>query len=107
MEKQVHASGYGPPQTGNVSEGSNSVNRYADLGAAGGASQVALAVKSPPASAGDRETGSAPCQKAGTAPHSSTAWKTPWDRGAGRATVHGVTESLTGREATSQEGGAV
>ena len=62
---------------------------------------MALAVKNPPANAGDiRAIGSIPGQEdpleEGMATHSSIlAWRIPMDRGAWRATVHGVTDSQT------------
>ena len=64
------------------------------------ASQVALVVKNPPASAGDmRDTGSIP--GSGRSPgeengnHSSTlAWKIPWTEEPG-STIHGVPKSQT------------
>ena len=64
-------------------------------------SQVALAVKNLPANAGDqRDKGLIP--RSGRSPegecgnHSSIlAWRTPVDREAWRATVHGVAQSWT------------
>ena len=66
-----------------------------------GASQVALVVKNIPANAGDiRDAyfilGWEDPLKKGMATHSSIlAWRIPVDRGAWRATVHGVAESDT------------
>ena len=61
---------------------------------------MALVVKNPPANAGDlRETqvrslGQEDPLEEGMATHSSTlAWRIPMDRGAWRATVHGVGKS--------------
>ena len=64
-----------------------------------GASQVVLLVKNPPANAGDvRDSGSIPgsgrLPGGGHGNHSSIlAWRIPMDRGAWRATVHGVAEN--------------
>ena len=60
---------------------------------------MVLVVKKPPANAGDvRDTGSIPVWEdpleEGIALHSSIlAWRTPMDRGAWWAMIHGVTES--------------
>ena len=65
------------------------------------ASQVALVVKNLLANAGDiRDSGSIPGLEdpleEGMATHSSMlAWRIPMDRGAWRATVHGVAKSWT------------
>ena len=66
-----------------------------------GASQVALVVKNPPANAGDiRDTGLIP--RSGRFlgvgngnPLKNSCLENPMDRGAGWATVHGVTTSQT------------
>ena len=64
-------------------------------------SQEALAVKNPPASAGDiRDAGSIPglgrSLEEGMAAHSRVlAWRIPMDRGAWRAIVHRVSKSRT------------
>ena len=62
---------------------------------------MALAVKNPPANAGDRRDrfnpwiGEDPLEE-GMATHSNIlAWKIPMDRGAWLATVHRVAQSLT------------
>jgi len=63
--------------------------------------QGALVVKDPPANAGDiRDTdvflGQEDPLEEGMATHSGIlAWKSPMDRGAWWATVHGVTKSRT------------
>ena len=66
-----------------------------------GVSQVALVVKNPPDTAGDiRDTGSIP--ELGRSPRGGhgnplqySGLENPTDRGAWRATVHGVTQSQT------------
>ena len=64
------------------------------------ASQVALVVRNPPASAGDADVGSIP--GSGSSPGEGNGNALPYscledsrDRGAWRATVHGVTKSRT------------
>ena len=64
------------------------------------APQVALVVKNPPASSGDKDTGGSPGSEdpleKGMATHPCIlAWRIPIDRGAWWATAHGVTESQT------------
>ena len=65
------------------------------------ASQVALVVKNPPANAGDtRDTGSIPASGRSPGgghgnPLQHSCLEIPMDRGARRASVHGVTESQT------------
>ena len=66
-----------------------------------GASQVALVVKNSPASAGDvRDVGSIPGSgrspgEGNSNPLQYSCLENPMDRGAWRATVHGVTKSWT------------
>ena len=77
------------------------------------ASQVALAVKSPPANAGgSRDAGLIPgsgrSPEEGVATHSSIlAWRIPMDRGAWRATVYGVTKSQTWLKQLSMHAGCM
>ena len=65
------------------------------------ASQVALVAKNPPANAGDtRDTGSIPASGRSPGgghgnPLQHSCLEIPMDRGARRASVHGVTESQT------------
>ena len=60
-----------------------------------GASQVVLAVKNPPADAGDiRDVGSTPGEGSGN-PLQYTCLENPMDRGARQATVHRVAKSRT------------
>ena len=65
------------------------------------ASQVALVVKNPPANAGDiRDAGSIPGSGRSPGeghgnPFQYTCLENPMDRGASRATVHGVAKSQT------------
>ena len=66
-----------------------------------GASQVALAIKNPPANAGDiRDTGMSPGWGRSPGgghgnPLQYSSLENPMDRGAWQATVHGVTKSQT------------
>ena len=59
----------------------------------GVASQVALVVKKPPTRAGDgRGDGSDPWVRGRGNPPQCSAWRPPGERGAWRATVHGITK---------------
>ena len=89
-----------------LSEGSHSVNTYADRGSICGASQAALVVKNPLPAQETSRHGLLPGPEDGhDSPLQYSRLENRLDRGACRATVHGAIKSRTGLKRLPRQAG--